>query len=135
MYFLKSISAVTNYNCSSCSEKQSENRSQVIQVIHSKFQAADSLQSAVTNLFLFLILDFVTILCTIIFFKCWANFNFLKMYAYLQKEYGMMMSISQADIQHLKKIFLGKIQKIYKREGCFVATFGVYNTFCSSLIL
>ena len=48
-----------------------------------------------TNLFLFLVLDFVTILFTVIFFKCWANFNFLKMFAYLQKEYGLMMSISQ----------------------------------------
>ena len=48
-----------------------------------------------TNLFLFLVLDFVTIVFTVIFFKCWANFNFLKMFAYLQKEYGLMMSISQ----------------------------------------
>ena len=48
-----------------------------------------------TNLFLFLVLDLVTIVFTIIFFKCWANFNFLKMFAYLQKEYGLMMSISQ----------------------------------------
>ena len=51
---------------------------------------------AVTNLFLFLILDVVTILFSMIFFKCWANFNFVKMYSYLQKEYGMMMSISQS---------------------------------------
>ena len=48
-----------------------------------------------TNLFLFLVLDLVTIVFTVIFFKCWANFNFLKMFAYLQKEYGLMMSISQ----------------------------------------
>ena len=48
-----------------------------------------------TNLFLFLVLDFFTIVFTVIFFKCWANFNFLKMFAYLQKEYGLMMSISQ----------------------------------------
>ena len=48
-----------------------------------------------TNLFLFLTLDLVTIVTTVIFFKCWANFNFLKMFAYLQKEYGLMMSISQ----------------------------------------
>ena len=48
-----------------------------------------------TNLFLFLVLDFVTIVFTVIFFLCWANFNFLKMFAYLQKEYGLMMSISQ----------------------------------------
>ena len=48
-----------------------------------------------TNLFLFLVLDIVTIVFTVIFFKCWANFNFLKMFAYLQKEYGLMMSISQ----------------------------------------
>ena len=60
------------------------------------YQAASSVEAAVTNLFLFLILDAVTILSTIIFFKCWANFNFIKMYGYLQKEYGMMMSISQA---------------------------------------
>ena len=51
-----------------------------------------------TNLFLFLVLDFVTIVFTVIFFKCWANFNFLKMFAYLQKEYGLMMSISQVRI-------------------------------------
>ena len=58
-------------------------------------QAAESPEAAVTNLFLFLILDLVTIVTTVIFFKCWANLNFLKMYAYLQKEYGLMMSISQ----------------------------------------
>ena len=51
-----------------------------------------------TNLFLFLVLDFVTIVFTVIFFKCWANFNFLKMFAYLQKEYGLMMSISQVRV-------------------------------------
>ena len=51
-----------------------------------------------TNLFLFLVLDLVTIVFTIIFFKCWANFNFLKMFAYLQKEYGLMMSISQVRV-------------------------------------
>ena len=51
-----------------------------------------------TNLFLFLILDLVTIVTTVIFFKCWANLNFLKMYAYLQKEYGLMMSISQVRV-------------------------------------
>ena len=51
-----------------------------------------------TNLFLFLVLDLVTIVFTVIFFKCWANFNFLKMFAYLQKEYGLMMSISQVRI-------------------------------------
>ena len=51
-----------------------------------------------TNLFLFLVLDFFTIVFTVIFFKCWANFNFLKMFAYLQKEYGLMMSISQVRV-------------------------------------
>ena len=51
-----------------------------------------------TNLFLFLVLDLVTIVFTVIFFKCWANFNFLKMFAYLQKEYGLMMSISQVRV-------------------------------------
>ena len=51
-----------------------------------------------TNLFLFLTLDLVTIVTTGIFFKGWADLNFLKMYAYLQKEYGLMMSISQVRI-------------------------------------
>ena len=60
------------------------------------YQAPDNVVDAVTNLFLFLILDVVTILFSMIFFKCWANFNFVKMYSYLQKEYGMMMSISQS---------------------------------------
>ena len=55
-----------------------------------------------TNLFLFLILDLVTIVTTVIFFKCWANLNFLKMYAYLQKEYGLMMSISQVRVIIIK---------------------------------
>ena len=64
-------------------------------VIRTPHQAAESPEAAVTNLFLFLILDLVTIVTTVIFFKCWANLNFLKMYAYLQKEYGLMMSISQ----------------------------------------
>ena len=64
-------------------------------VMMTPHQAAESPEAAVTNLFLFLILDLVTIVTTVIFFKCWANLNFLKMYAYLQKEYGLMMSISQ----------------------------------------
>ena len=45
---------------------------------------------------MFLSQDSVTIVVTIVFFKRWANFNFPKMFNYLQKEYGMMMSISQA---------------------------------------
>ena len=64
-------------------------------VMRTPHQAAESPEAAVTNLFLFLTLDLVTIMTTGIFFKCWADLNFLKMYAYLQKEYGLMMSISQ----------------------------------------
>ena len=64
-------------------------------IVRTPHQAAESPEAAVTNLFLFLTLDLVTIVTTGIFFKCWANLNFLKMYAYLQKEYGLMMSISQ----------------------------------------
>jgi hypothetical protein len=60
------------------------------------YGAVDNVVDAIFNLFLFLSLDALTILFTMIFFKCVADFNFIKMYGYLQKEYGMMMSISQA---------------------------------------
>lgn len=60
------------------------------------YEAEDNVIDAVTNLFLFLSLDALTILFTMVFFKCVADVNFIKMYGYLQKEYGMMMSISQA---------------------------------------
>ena len=60
------------------------------------YGAVDNVIDAIYNLFLFLSLDAFTIFFTVIFFKCVAGFNFIKMYGYLQKEYGMMMSISQA---------------------------------------
>ena len=61
-----------------------------------QFGAVDNVVAAIYNLFLFLSLDALTILFTIFFFKYFADLNFIKMYAYLQKEYDMMMSISQA---------------------------------------
>ena len=60
------------------------------------YEAESDAFDAVINLFLFLSLDALTILFTMVFFKCVADVNFIKMYGYLQKEYGMMMSISQA---------------------------------------